>query len=48
MIGARTSGRHLLPSFKGLRQRSGSVIMYLGCVGFVGYGAGGLREGLVM
>ena len=38
----------LLPSFKGSRQRSSGVIMYLGCVGFVGYGAGELREGLVM
>jgi len=27
---------------------AGGVIMYFGYVGFVGYGAGGLREGLVM
>ena len=38
----------LLSFFKGLCQRSGGVIMYVGRVGFVGYSAGELREGLVM
>jgi len=35
---------HLLPSFKGLRQLRSGVIVYLGCVGFVGYGAQGCKS----